>query len=153
MLPTNWVCWRDIWRLERMKTLNHNEQVTLTLRIVAMLDDWRLTATDKIKLLALPEGTRTRSIQKYQQGTPLPFDDTVFTHIDHLLGIGHSLRLANPRNTQAGGLWLHRPHRRFNNRTPMTVMLSEGLSGIIEIRKEIDCSFDWFSDTQGAQNN
>jgi hypothetical protein len=136
-----------------MKSLNHDEQVSLTLRIVAMLDDWRLTAADKIKLLALPEGTRTRSIQKYQQGTPLPFDETVQTHIDHLLGIGHSLRLANPRNTQAGSLWLHRPHRRFDNLTPMMVMLAEGLPGIIEIRKEIDCSFDWFSDTQTTRNN
>jgi len=133
-----------------MKTLTHDEQINLTLRVIAVLDEWRITNADKIFLLALPEKTRTRSIQKYQQGdTPLPFDDTVREHIEHLLGIGASLRLANPRNTAAGSLWLHRPHRRFDNRTPMAVMLAEGLLGIIDIRKEIDCSFDWFSDSQG----
>lgn len=131
-----------------MKTLSHDEQVNLTLRIIAVLDEWRLNSADKINLLALPESTRTRSVQKYQQGAPLPFDDTVHQHVEHLLGIGHSLRLANPRNTVAASLWLHRPHRRFDNRTPMAVMLADGLAGIVEIRKEVDCSFDWFSDAQ-----
>lgn len=131
-----------------MKILSHDEQVSLTLRVIAVLDGWRLSSAEKIFLLALPDGTRSRSIQKYQQGTPLPFDDTVRAHVEHILGIGHSLRLANPRNTAAGSLWLHRPHRRFENRTPMAVMLDEGLAGIVEIRKEVDCSFDWFSDAQ-----
>jgi Antitoxin Xre/MbcA/ParS C-terminal toxin-binding domain len=131
-----------------MNTLSHDEQVSLTQRIIAVLDDWRINSSEKICLLALPEKTRTRSIQKYQQGTPLPFNKTVLEHVEHLLGIGHSLRLANPRNTQAGSLWLHRPHRRFDNRTPMAVMLSGGLSGIIDIHREVDCSYDWFADEQ-----
>jgi hypothetical protein len=131
-----------------MKSLNHDEQVSLTLRVIAILDEWRLSSADKICLLALPDGTRNRSIQKYQSGTPLPFDNTVRERVEHLLGIGHSLRLANPRNTQAGSLWLRRPHRRFDNRTPMVVMLEDGLTGIVEIRKEVDCSYDWFTDEQ-----
>lgn len=131
-----------------MKELNHDEQVNLTQRIITMLDDWRLTSSEKLTLLGLPEGTRSRSLQKYQQGTPLPFDETVRKHVEHLLGIGHSLRLANPRNTAAGSLWLKRPHRRFDNRTPVAVMLAEGLAGIVDIRKEVDCSFDWFSDSR-----
>jgi len=131
-----------------MKILSHDQQVSLTQRVIAVLDEWRINSGEKVSLLALPEKTRTRSIQKYQQGTPLPFDDAVRAHVDHLLGIGRSLRLANPRNAAAGGLWLHRPHRRFDDRTPMAVMLAGGLTGIIDVRKEIDCSFDWFSDTQ-----
>ena len=136
-----------------MKPLSHDEQVTLTTRVIAVLDDWRLTSAEKIFLLALPDDTRSRSIQKYQQGTPLPFDDAVLTHVGHLLGIGQSLRLANPRNTQAASLWLHRPHRRFDNRTPMAVMLEDGLDGIINIRKEIDCSYDWITDQRSHQTD
>ena len=131
-----------------MTTLSHDEQINLTLRVIAVLDDWRLTSADKICLLALPDDTRSRSIQKFQQGAPLPFNETVHEHVGHLLGIGHSLRLANPRNAAAGGLWLHRPHRRFNDRTPMAVMLEDGLPGIVNIRKEIDCSYDWITDQQ-----
>lgn len=136
-----------------MKTLTHDEQINLTLRVLAVLDDWRLNSADKIFLLALPDDTRSRSIQKYQQGAPLPFDETVRMHVDHLLGIGHSLQLANPRNLAAGGLWLHRPHRRFNDRTPMSVMLEDGLDGIINIRKEIDCSYDWITDQRAHQKD
>ena len=135
-----------------MKSLTHDQQINLTLRVLSVLEDWRLTSADKILLLALPDTTRSRSIQKYQQGAPLPFDDTVHTHVDHILGIGHSLRLANPRNAAAGSLWLHRPHRRFHNRTPMSVMLEDGLDGIINIRKEIDCSYDWISDQRAHEN-
>lgn len=134
-----------------MKALNHDEQVNLTLRVIAVLDDWRLTSADKILLLALPDKTRSRSIQKYQQGTPLPFDETVREHVSHLLGIGHSLRLANPCNAAAGNLWLNRPHRRFDNRTPLSVMLEDGLTGIINIRKEVDCSYDWHIDQKTHQ--
>lgn len=136
-----------------MKKLSHDEQVNLTLRIISMLAEWRITSAEKIHLLALPGSTRNRAIQKYQEGAPLPFDDAVHERIAHLLGIGHSLRLANPRNTQAGCLWLHRPHRRFDNRTPMAVMLEDGLEGIIDIRKEVDCSYDWFSDAQQNQKD
>ena len=137
----------------KMKTLSYEEQVNLTQRIIAILSEWRITSADKICLLALPEKTRNRAIQKYQEGTPLPFDEKVHERVAHLLGIGHSLRLANPLNTQAGSLWLHRPHRRFNDRTPMAVMLEDGLVGIIDIRKEVDCSFDWFVDDQQNKNN
>ena len=131
-----------------MKSPSHDELINLTLRVLAVLDDWRLNSGDKIFLLGLPDKTRTRSIQKYQQGEALPFDETVHEHVGHLLGIGHSLRLANPRNAAAGSLWLHRPHRRFHDRTPMSVMLEDGLDGIINIRKEIDCSYDWITDQQ-----
>ena len=75
-----------------MKPLNHDEQINLTLRVLAVLDDWRLNSGDKIFLLGLPEKTRTRSIQKYQQGDALPFDETVHEHVGHLLGIAPPCR-------------------------------------------------------------
>ncbi|MBN4079539.1 DUF2384 domain-containing protein [Beggiatoa alba] len=131
-----------------MKTLNHDEQVSLTLRVITVLADWQLTSADKICLLALPDNTRTRSIQKYQQGVPLPFDNTVREHVDHLLGIEDSLRLANPRNSQAGSLWIRRPLPRLQGRTPLAIMLEDGLAGIIAVRKHLDCSFDWYTDQQ-----
>jgi len=106
-----------------MKPLSHDEQINLTLRVLAVLDDWRLNSGDKVFLLGLPDKTRTRSIQKYQQGEALPFNETVHEHVGHLIGIGHSLRLANPRNAASGGFWVHRPHVRFDSRTPISVML------------------------------
>ena len=35
-----------------------------------------------------------------------------------------------------------------HNLTPMAVMLEDGLPGIVNIRKEIDCSYDWITDQQ-----
>lgn len=129
-----------------MKEFSHDEQVSLTSIIITLLNDWRVTNADKIRLLALPAKTRSRSLNQYQDGVPLPFDEAVYQRIEHFVGIAQALRLANPRNVEAGTMWLHRPHRRFGERTPLAVMLEDGLNGIVNIRKEVDCSYDWFTD-------
>jgi hypothetical protein len=40
-------------------------------------------------------------------------------------------------------MWLHQPHRRFRGLTPMQLMLSEGLDGIMRVRVEVDCAWGW----------
>lgn len=131
-----------------MPELSHQQQVDLTILVVTLLDDWQVSNADKITLLALPVKTRTRALPRYLQGTPLPFTPQILQHIEHLLGIADALRLANPRNAQAGALWLRRPLSRLQGRTPLQIMLNDGLSGIITVRKHLDCSYDWHTDAQ-----
>lgn len=123
----------------------------MTILVITLLNDWQVSNADKITLLALPASTRTRAMQRYLQGTPLPFNESLLERIEHLFGIANSLRLANPRNTQAGALWLHRRLPRLQNHTPLAIMLDGGLPGIITVRKHLDCSFDWHSDEQKHQ--
>ena len=39
--------------------------------------------------------------------------------------------------------WLQTPHRRFNKRTPIEIMLDEGLGGLIAVRADLDCAYAW----------
>lgn len=134
-----------------MPDLSQQQQIDLTILVITLLDDWQVSNADKITLLALPAKTRTRAMQRYLLGTPLPFNQPMLERIEHLIGIANSLRLANPRNSQAGALWMHRRLSRLQKRTPLDIMLNDGLSGIMTIRKHLDCSYDWHSDGQTHQ--
>jgi hypothetical protein len=136
-----------------MSNLTPEEESRLSTLLIAELDDWGVSNAQKIILLALPTGTRIRAIYRYQQGEPLPDNSVTREHIQHLLGIAEALRLAYPRNKQGGKLWLNRANKNFSYRTPLAVMLEDGLAGITAVRMRIDCSYDWFIDEQNAKNN
>ncbi len=120
--------------------------------MISLLNNWGVEDRDKITLLGLPVETKPRSLQRYHHGTPLPDDEEVYTRVEHLLGIEQSLGLANPLNDRAGVLWLYRRNRRLHGRTPISLMIEEGLAGIVRVRREIDCSFDWYLDEQQAKS-
>ena len=120
----------------------------LAIKLIALLNDWGVSNADKVILLALPVGTKPRAIQHFQQGAPFPEDKNVQERVEHFIGIAEALRLAYPRNLQGGKLWLHRPNRHFNKRTPLSVMIEDGLAGIAAVRMRIDCSYDWLIDEQ-----
>ncbi len=128
-------------------TAAHDDEahrIHLSQAIVWMLDDWGLDGQQIIELLALPENTRTRHLQRYRMGSePLPDDPEVNKRVEHLVGIADALRTTFPRNDQMRTLWLHSPHRRFNKRPPLQVIVEEGLEGLIAVRAELDCVFQW----------
>lgn len=128
--------------------MNDDDQIKsqLATNLVNLLNDWGVSNADKVTLLALPDGTRPRAIHQYQQGTPLPEDNNTQLRVEHFVGIDKALRLAYPRNLQGGKLWLNRPNRHFNQRTPLSVMIEDGLNGIAAVRMRIDCSYDWHID-------
>ncbi|MDH5326537.1 MAG: DUF2384 domain-containing protein [Gammaproteobacteria bacterium] len=111
--------------------------------VMNLLDDWNLSNSDKLSLLAFPASIRSRSLHKYSDGTPLPDDPEVLKRAEHLIGIADALRTSFPLNEQMGTFWLHKINKRFRNRTPMTAMLQDGLNGIVSVRVHLDCSYDW----------
>lgn len=129
-----------------MQPMTYEQRVEVTQRIIAVLDDWGITDSDQIKLLGLPVGTRSRVIRSYRIETPLPEDEKVFERIEHFAGIAHALWTSNPRNSQAGGLWMNRTNANFQERTPLQTMLEDGLHGIEAVRIHLDCSYDWHMD-------
>jgi len=124
----------------------------IAVKLIALLNDWGISNADKVILLALPEGTKPRAIHHFQQGEPFPEDKNVQERVEHFIGIADALRLAYPRNFQGGKLWLNRPNRHFNKRTPLSVMIEDGLAGITAVRMRIDCSYDWLIDEQKNTN-
>ena len=123
--------------------LGHNDRVELTRAIMHILDGWEIDASDQINILDLPEKTPARAVRRYRENTPLPDDSNVMERIVHILGIAEALRTTYPRNNKMGAHWLRKPHRRFNQQTPLSVILTGGLNGLISVRADVDCTFSW----------
>ena len=126
-----------------MSALTPEDRTELARMVVNLLDDWGVEAADQVNLLALPEGTRTRMLRRYQENTPLPDDPAIMKRVEHLMGIAEALRTTFPRNASIGLLWLKQPCKRLRRRRPMDIMVEDGLSGLITVRTHLDCSFAW----------
>jgi hypothetical protein len=126
-----------------VKSLSIQERIDLSRAIVALLDDWGTDPTEQIALLALPADTKPRALRRYYENTPLPDDEAVWERVEHLLGIGEALRTSYPHNANGGRLWMHQPHRLFDQRPPLLAMIEDGLSGLIAVRAYLDCAWDW----------
>jgi hypothetical protein len=108
-----------------------------------LLDSWDTNGEQKRVLLGLPEDMRARKLERYRQNEAFPDTDIVNEHLEHIVGIADALRTSFPRNLQMGSVWLKKPHKQFHNKTPLSVMTSRGLEGLIRVRSQLDCSFAW----------
>jgi Antitoxin Xre/MbcA/ParS C-terminal toxin-binding domain len=126
-----------------MEQMNREDRVTLTRAIIALLDDWGVSAADQIGLLALPAGTRPGAIRQFRQSTPFPEDARVMERIEHLIGIADALRTSYPHNAHMGSIWMNKANHRFENRTPLAAMIEDGLGGFVAVRTHLDCAYDW----------
>lgn len=126
--------------------MNESEQqrrVELTNSVMALLDSWGTNGEQKIIILGLPSDVRLRKLERYRKNEPFPDIDRVNEHLSHIVGIADALRTTFPRNVEMGSLWLKQPHKRFDNKTPLDLMISKGLAGLIRVRSQLDCSFAW----------
>lgn len=126
------------------------QQIAVSRNVMRLLDDWRIGGEAAIRLLALPAETRTRHLDKFRRGHPFPDNTQVRNRIEHIAGIADALRTMFPRNAHMAPRWLQTPHKRFNNQTPVQIMLAEGLPGLLKVRAEIDCTFAW--DQSGSKH-
>ena len=110
---------------------------------MALLDSWGTNGEQKIIILGLPSDVRLRKLERYRRDEAFPDVDSVNEHLKHIVGIADALRTTFPRNLEMGSRWLQQPHKRFENKTPMELILSKGLAGLIQVRSQLDCSFAW----------
>ena len=126
-----------------MTQSSDDRRVELTNHIMHLLDSWGASGPQKIVLLGLPEDMRARKLERYRQNEAFPDTDIINEHLEHLVGIADALRTSYPRNVEMCSLWLKKPHKRLEGRTPLSVMTEKGLRGIIQVRAQLDCSFAW----------
>jgi hypothetical protein len=126
---------------------NDDARMALTQGIVSLLDHWGASAEGQVLILALPVGTRPGAMRHFRKSTPFPDDYRVLERIEHLLGIADALRTAHPRNANMDAIWMNRPNRLFDQRTPLTVMIEDGLDGVVAVRAHLDCAYDWLANT------
>ncbi|VAW65270.1 hypothetical protein MNBD_GAMMA08-2998 [hydrothermal vent metagenome] len=123
--------------------LSEERQVLLTQKIMSTLDEWGLCAADQVIVLGLPEDTRTRKLRAFHENTPLPEGESVEFRAVRILGIIDALRTTYPKNESMGPRWMKKPHRRFQNRPPLQVLVEGGDTGVDSVLAELDCSYAW----------
>ncbi|MGH1538003.1 MAG: MbcA/ParS/Xre antitoxin family protein [Gammaproteobacteria bacterium] len=126
-----------------MPSLSPEKQIAITRQIMRVLDEWKLSGKDIIKLLELPNKIRLRNLDRFRDGEAFPTSPATLERIEHVVGIADALRTSFPRNAHMGILWMHTPHRRFQNQTPLTILSEQGLNGLRMVRSELDCAFSW----------
>ena len=126
-----------------MNNMTADEQVAHTVRIMEILDGWGLSASEIISLLDLPEKTPTRALRRYRENTAFPLSESLIDRIEHIIGITDALRTSYPHNPQMGKMWIRQRSKKLQNQIPLQIIVENGLQGIIEIRKHLDCSYDW----------
>ncbi len=119
------------------------DRICLTRAVIGLLESWGVGPQEAIMILALPEETTVRGMHRYRMDTPFPDSPDVMERVEHLIGIADALRTTFPRNPQMGPLWMHRRNRHFRRRTPVDLMIEDGLNGVIAVRTHLDCSFAW----------
>jgi hypothetical protein len=114
----------------------------ITQAVMRLLDSWQLDTREIQGILCLPEKMRVRALNKFREGTEvLPDDPAVLRRAGYLLRIADALRTTYPMNPRMSGRWVRQGHRRFGKRTPLSIILSDGESGLIAVLSELDCTF------------
>ncbi len=125
-----------------MQEMTHEQRLELTRGILNMLEDWEIKASDQIVLLGL-EGRPTRELRRMRDTKAFPDEPEVMLRIEHLISIADALRTTFPFSRHMGRLWMHKPNKRFRQRTPLATMVEDGMTGLISVRSHLDCSFSW----------
>lgn len=116
----------------------------ITVAVMGLLDSWGLDTSEIQGVLRLPDKSRARALNKYREGTDvLPDDPVVLRRARYLLRISDALRTAYPLNPRMAGRWVRQGHRRFGRRSPLSIILRDGESGLIAVLSELDCTFSW----------
>lgn len=115
----------------------------LTDSVMELLSAWRVRPNEQMVLLGLDAQTRSRTMARYRQGTPLPDDQYVLRRAGDLVAIGRALRTVFPHSAPSASLWITTPHMNFGNRTPLEVMLADREKGIGRILLSLDNTGGW----------
>ncbi len=127
-----------------MENYSDPQMQALTQAVVQYLDEWKISPEEMLGLLGLGQEVRPRHLVSYRKGDKVfPQTEEVMQRIGHIVGISDALRTTFPFSSQMRVLWLQKPHRRFQRRTPLAVMLAEGMDGLQRVRIEVDCAYGY----------
>ena len=113
-----------------MTQINPTERSELIETLVWVMRGWDLDSEEQIRLLGLPVGTPGRALQQYRQGKALP-DETLFLqHAELILAIYRAVSSFFPGNPTMANYWVTTPSTPFGDRTPLELMLTDGLAGM-----------------------
>jgi len=127
-------------------TIQEDSNIELTLAVMHALDDWKLDGEQILSVMALPDNIKVRHLAQFRKSRALPDTPEVNERLRHVIGIIDALSTSYPTNTRMSLFWMTRNSKKFQNRSPIQVIVEDDLEGLITIRKHLDCSYDWFGD-------
>jgi hypothetical protein len=119
------------------------ERLTLTRRIMDLLEGWGLGARDIIEILCLPETVKVRAVARFREDEPFPDAPEVNRRVAYLIRIEEALHTYFPLNPEMRSLWVKRGNRQFGKRAPVAVMVEGGEQGLVSVLAHLDCTFAW----------
>lgn len=128
-------------------TLSEDDNIKLTQAVMHALDDWKLDGEHILSVMALPDDIKVRHLAQFRKSRAFPDIPEVNTRLRHVLGIIDALATSYPTNPRMSLFWMTRSSKKFQDRSPIQVIVEEDLEGLIRIRKHLDCSYDWFGDS------
>ncbi len=126
-----------------MAELTPEERLSMTRRVMNLMESWNLSAQDMIVLMQLPDSVKARNISRFREEEAFPVDANVDRRVGYLLRIEEALGTYFPRNPEMRDLWVKRGNKQFGKRAPIAVMVEDGESGLISVLSHLDCTFAW----------
>jgi hypothetical protein len=111
--------------------------------VMDLFEQWHVSLDDQHTLLGLPDSIKKRHMYKFAEDKPLPEDTGVMERAEHLLGIADALRTYFPNSRHARSRFIRTHSKKFSRRTPLQIMVDDGVSGLIRIRSHLDCTYAW----------
>lgn len=103
--------------------------------VSALLDRWHLPGELQLSLLGMSPESR-RLLPLYRRGErALPNSRDTLDRAGYLLGIHKGLRLLFPENEALRYRWVKIGNRMLDGRTPLQVMVEDGLVGVARIAR------------------
>lgn len=99
---------------------------------------WSLSTKEQLTLLGLSTSSRVL-LTKYRNGEPLPTSRDVRDRVAWLLSVHKALALLYPTNKVLRAGWVKMRNEVFGGRTPLEVMIDDGLIGIARVSRYLDC--------------
>lgn len=122
----------------------HDERTDFARAALNIMDGWGLEPDQQIALLGMPTDTKPRELVRFRNGSaPLPDERELLVRVRCLLSIQHSLESAFPHNPILANYWVTTANQYFNDHTPLSVMLRDGVEGMEWIARYLDGSEQW----------
>lgn len=117
----------------------HDEstRADITLLVMRLFERWGLDSTAQLNLLGLSATSRAM-LSRYRRGSSLPATRDLLDRVGWLLSTHKALRLLYPQNAELRYSWVSRRHGAFDHRTPLEVMMEDGLIGIAKVARYLD---------------
>ncbi len=112
-------------------------------QVMDIFEHWQLDLEGQHTLLGAPESIKKRHMYRFGEDEPLPDEPSVMERAEHLLGIADALRTYFPNSLHARSRFIRSTSKKFSKRTPLQIMIDDGLSGLIRIRSHLDCTYAW----------